>query len=142
MISVEVSTRGLEFDEVVQQLSGPLKQKFIENLADVAYVSAFFGAPWRSGRLAGSLVKEVGDGEASIQALAPYAAFVVYGTAPHEIRPVNGKVLAFEVGGKMIFTALVHHPGTKPNPFLQRAAEDARSKAEETFAELWQEMVE
>ena len=42
---------------------------------------------------------------------ASYAAAVEYGTAPHEIRPVNGAVLAFEVAGKMIFTPLVHHPG-------------------------------
>jgi hypothetical protein len=141
MISVEVSTSGLEFDEVMQKLSGPLRQKLIEKLADVAYVSAFFGAPWRTGRLAGSLVKEVGDGEASIQALAPYAVYVVNGAAPHEIRPVNARVLAFEVGGKMVFTAIVQHPGTKPNPFMQRAVEDARSKAEELFAELWLEML-
>ncbi len=141
MISVEVSTSGLEFDEVVQKLSGPLRQKLIEKLADVAYVSAFFGAPWRTGKLAASIVKQVGDGEASIQALAPYAVYVVNGTAPHEIRPVNARVLAFEVGGKMVFTAVVQHPGTKPNPFMQRAVEDARGKAEESFAELWLEML-
>jgi hypothetical protein len=86
-------------------------------------------------------VKEMGDGEASIQALAAYAMYVVEGTAPHEIRPVNASVLAFEVGGKMVFTPLVRHPGTKPNPFMQRAAEDARSKAEEAFAELWLELL-
>ncbi len=37
MISVEVSTFGLEFDEVAQHLSGPLKQKLVEKLADIAY---------------------------------------------------------------------------------------------------------
>ena len=41
----------------------------------------------------------------------------------------------------MVFTPLVRHPGTKPNPFMQRAAEDARSKVEEVFAELWLEML-
>jgi hypothetical protein len=87
-------------------------------------------------------VKEVGDGEASIQVLAPYATHVVYGTAPHEIRPVNASCLAFEApGGGMVFTALVHHPGTRPNPFMQRAAEDARGKVGEVFAELWLELV-
>jgi hypothetical protein len=141
MIEVEVSTYGLEFDEVVQKLSGPLRQKLIEKLAGIAYASAVFGAPWRTGKLAGSIVKEVGDGEAAIQALAPYAEYVVKGTAPHVIRPVNARVLAFEVGGKVVFTSLVHHPGTKPNPFMQRAAEAARSKAEEAFAELWLEML-
>jgi hypothetical protein len=86
-------------------------------------------------------VKEIGDGEASIQALAPYAVYVVEGTAPHEIRPVNASVLAFEVAGRMVFTPLVRHPGTKPNPFMQRAVEDARSKVDEVFAELWLEML-
>src|SRR3989304_4289888 len=141
MFTVEVSTRGLEFDEVASKFSKELRQKLIEKLADVAYASAFFGAPWKTGKLAGSIVKDMGDGEASIQALAPYAMYVVEGTAPHEIRPVNASVLAFQIGGRMVFTPLVRHPGTKPNPFMQRAVEDVRSKAEETFAELWLEML-
>ena len=140
--SVEVSTRGLEFDEVASKLSSKLKQKLIEKLADIAYSSAFFGAPWKTGKLAQSIVKEIGDGEASIQALAPHAVYVVKGTAPHEIRPVNATCLAFEApGGGMVFAQLVHHPGTKPNPFMERAAEDARSKVDEVFAELWLELV-
>ena len=141
MIEVEVSTRGLEFDEVAEKFSKELRQKLIEKLADIAYASAFYGAPWRTGRLAGSIVKDVYEDEAWIRALAPYAMYVVKGTAPHEIRPVNASVLAFEVGGRMVFTQLVRHPGTKPNPFMERAAEDARSKVEETFAELWLELI-
>ena len=141
MITVEISTHGLEFDEVSQQLSGPLKQKLLEKLAGTAFEKALFGAPWRTGKLAGSIIKEVSEGEARIEALAPHAVFVVNGTAPHEIRPVNARVLAFESGGKMVFTSLVQHPGTRPNPFMQNAAEDARSRAEETFAEIWLEML-
>lgn len=139
---VEVSTRGLEFDEVAEKLSKELRQKLIEKLADIAYAAAFWGAPWRSGKLAGSIVKEVVDGEASIGALASYAVYVVKGTAPHEIRPVNASVLAFEVEGGMVFTPLVRHPGTKPNPFMQRAVDVARDKVDETFAELWLELID
>ena len=88
-------------------------------------------------------MKEVGDGEASIQVLAPYAFFVVNGTAPHEIRPVNAYCLVFEpTGGGLVFTQLVRHPGTKPNPFLQKAAEDTRCKVEEVFADLWLELLD
>jgi hypothetical protein len=141
MISVEVTTRGLDFDEVASKFSKELKQKLIEKLADIAWVAAFYGAPWRTGKFAGSIVKEIGDGEASIQALAPYAMYVVKGTAPHEIRPMNASVLAFETGGGMVLTRLVRHPGTKPNPFMQRAADEARGKVEETFAELWLELI-
>jgi hypothetical protein len=142
MISVEISTRGLEFDEVASKLSGPLRQKLVERLADIAYAKAFFEAPWKTGKLAGSIVKDVGQGEASIQALAPYAMYVVKGTAPHEIRPVNASCLAFKAaGGGMVFTRLVRHPGTKPNPFMQRAADETLAKVEETFAELWLDLI-
>jgi len=141
VFSVEVSTRGLQFNSVIDKLSKELKQRLIERLADIAWASAFYGAPWRSGRLAGSIVKEVGDGEAEVQALAPYAVFVEFGTAPHEIRPVNASVLAFEGGGKMVFTPLVRHPGSKANPFMERAAEDTRSKVESVFADLWLELI-
>lgn len=142
MIEIEVSTCGLEFDEVAEKLSGPLKQKLVERLADIAWAAAFYGAPWKTGKLAQSIVKDVGVGEAQIQALAPYAMYVVKGTAPHEIRPINASCLAFEApGGGMVFTRLVRHPGTKPNPFMERAAEEARSKAEEVFAELWLELI-
>jgi hypothetical protein len=140
LIRVEVSTRGLQFNELPSRLSRELRQKLIERLAEAAWASAFYGAPWRTGRLAGSIVKEVGDSEAEIQALAPYAVYVEKGTAPHEIRPTTASVLAFEAGGKIIFTALVRHPGSKPNPFMERAAEDTRSKTEAIFADLWLEL--
>ena len=61
---------------------------------------------------------------------ASYAAAVEYGTAPHEITPMNGGVLAFEVAGKMMFTPIVHHPGTRANPFMQRALEEALGKVD------------
>jgi hypothetical protein len=142
-ISVEVSARGLEFAEVAEKLSGLLRQKLVERLADVAWSSAFCNAPRRTGNLASFIVKEVGDREATINALASYAMYVVKGTRPHIIRPTNGSVLAFQgANGKMIFTRLVHHPGTKPNPFMQKAAEDARGKAEEVFAQLWLELTD
>ena len=142
MIEVDVSTRGLEFDEVAKSLDKDLRRLLVERLAEVAYAEAFYGAPWRTGKLARSIVKEVEDGEARIVALAPYAKFVIEGTAPHEIRPVNASVLAFKArSGDMVFTRLVRHPGTKPNPFMQRAVDKAQEKVEETFAELFVELI-
>jgi HK97 gp10 family phage protein len=141
LITVEVSTSGLEFDEVAESLSRDLKEKLVEKLVDIAYAAAFWGAPWRTGKLAGSIIKDVGEDQASISALASYAVYVEKGTAPHEIRPVNASVLAFEAGGGVVFTRLVRHPGTKPNPFMQRAVEAAREKVDEAFAELWLELI-
>lgn len=50
-----------------------------------------------------------------------YAAFVNDGTAPHIIRPRRAQVLRFTVGGRVVFARVVHHPGTRANPFLDRA---------------------
>jgi len=142
MIEVDVSTRGLEFDEVAKTFDKELRNMLVERLAEVAYAEAFYGAPWRTGKLARSIVKEVEDGEARIMALAPYAKFVIEGTAPHEIRPANASCLAFKAaGGDMVFTKLVRHPGTKPNPFLERAVEKARDRVEGLFAELFAELI-
>lgn len=50
-----------------------------------------------------------------------YAPYVNDGTRPHKIRPKAKKALKFRVGGKTVFAAVVNHPGTKANPFLDRA---------------------
>lgn len=40
------------------------------------------------------------------------------GTRPHRILPENGRVVRFNVGGKVVYAKKVMHPGTRPNPFL------------------------
>jgi hypothetical protein len=141
VIEFQVSSSGLEFEAVAEKLSGPLKQKLIERVTDIAFAAAVWGAPVKTGYLASTVYKDIGFGEAKVGAAASYAEAVEKGTRPHEIRPINGKLLAFKVAGKMIFTPIVHHPGTKANPFLERAVDEAASKVELVFADLWLEMV-
>lgn len=50
-----------------------------------------------------------------------YAQMVNDGTRPHPIRPKNAQALRFTVGGQVVYAKVVHHPGTRPNPFLDRA---------------------
>lgn len=50
-----------------------------------------------------------------------YAQMVNDGTRPHVIRPKNASVLRFVVGGRVVYAKVVHHPGTRANPFLDRA---------------------
>ena len=56
----------------------------------------------------------------------PAVRYVLDGTRPHIIRPRRAKALRFDVGGRVVFAAVVHRPGTKPNPFLQRALREGR----------------
>jgi HK97 gp10 family phage protein len=125
-------------------LTEELRRELVERLAEVAYIEAFYGAPWKTGKLARSIVKEVDEyGEAKISVLAPYARYVINGTSPHEICPVNASVLAFKAAsGELVFTKLVRHPGTKPNQFLDEAVEKARGKVGEVFSELFEELIQ
>ena len=141
MIEFQVSTSGLEFDKLAQKLSGPLRQRLIERLTDIAFAAAFWGAPVKTGYLASTVYKQVSGSEGVVGVAASYARVVVEGSAPHEIRPANGNVLSFMVAGKRVFTPIVHHPGTKPNPFMQNALEEAQNKVDTTFAELWLELI-
>lgn len=51
-----------------------------------------------------------------------YAAYVNDGTRPHIIRPRRpGGVLRFQAGGRTVYARVVHHPGTRARPFLDRA---------------------
>lgn len=50
-----------------------------------------------------------------------YAPYVHDGTRPHIIRPRRRQALRFRVGGMTVFAKVVHHPGTRARPFLDRA---------------------
>lgn len=51
----------------------------------------------------------------------PATRFVLDGTRPHIIRPRRAKALRFEVSGRVVFSKMVRHPGTRANNFLGRA---------------------
>lgn len=82
-------------------------------------------------------LSKVTDTEAVIEA-GGAAAYLEVGTRPHIIRPKSKRVLRFpaqgtattlggrvRAGGKYAFAKVVHHPGTKPQPFLVPSARKA-----------------
>lgn len=50
-----------------------------------------------------------------------YAAAVNDGTKPHKITAKNAKALRFKWKGQTVIVKSVQHPGTKAQPFLDRA---------------------
>lgn len=62
-----------------------------------------------------------------------YADMVHGGTRPHIIRPKTKQVLRFKVGGKTVFARVVHHPGTKARPFLDRALREVAAQRGYSF---------
>jgi HK97 gp10 family phage protein len=87
-------------------------------------------APVRTGKLRASIIGATAkSGPLAIEGLvgstSDYAAYVHEGTRPHTIRPANGKAfMVIMINGRRVYTNAVHHPGTKPNPFLRRAMEE------------------
>ena len=87
-------------------------------------------APVRTGALQQSIYSALSGGyggsvSREYRALG-YGRYVIEGTRPHDIYPVRAKALAFvSSGGDLVFATHVAHPGTKPNPFNQRALTNA-----------------
>jgi hypothetical protein len=62
---------------------------------------------------------------------APYAPFVNFGTRPHTILPRIKKALFWEGASHPV--KMVRHPGTKANPYFDRAIDNATPEIEKTF---------
>ena len=66
----------------------------------------------------------------------PIAKFMIRGTQPHDIYPVNAQALHFiGADGTDVYTMHVSHPGTQPTPYNQRAWEDVRDEVVAEFKE-------
>ena len=61
--------------------------------------------------------------EGKVTSAGKVAVFLNTGTSPHEIRGKRGGTLRFQVQGETFFRKVVHHPGTKPRPYMDQAAE-------------------
>jgi hypothetical protein len=58
------------------------------------------------------------------EGIAPYAIYVIKGTKPHDIYPVNAKALYWP--GAEHPVKVVHHPGTEANDYFTTGVENAR----------------
>ena len=140
-ITVEVQQRGLDIKVVADKISSEILPGLVKKAADYAYALMSAKAPVKTGRLLGSIREQIRGLEASIGPTVPYAVYVEYGTSPHEIRPVFASVLRFEVEGKIVFTPIVHHPGTRPQPFVRETAEATRDQIPVFWKELAEEEI-
>ena len=90
----------------------------------------------RTGMLERSVSLDLEENRAVIfldRSVAPYANWVHAGTRPHVISASRKKVLRWTNGSSFAFAKRVHHPGTKPDEFLYRAAENSREQINAIF---------
>jgi hypothetical protein len=116
-------------------IAAPIVQRAI--VASQAFLAKFTTAenvPVRTGYLLQNWGFDIGSLQARWYPKAQYAPYVEFGTAPHTITPVNARVLANAKTGD-IFGTLVHHPGTKANPFMERIVASAQPDIENLFVQ-------
>lgn len=105
----------------------------------------------KTGHLSRSIVRgALTPDHAIVEARTPYAATLELGSKPHVIRPVKAKVLAWggtrRLSGTLAkgskathFARIVHHPGTKPYPYLLPGAKKAIVGLKDAIVKLWNE---
>ena len=96
--------------------------KLTADLVDIAHLWVQSEAPRKTGKLRSSVKKENYGTRGLIwlsKSIAPHWVFVIEGTRPHIIRAKYKKALKTPYGA---FKS-VHHPGTKANPFVDKAAQ-------------------
>ncbi len=143
VLQVKIQRRGIDLSIVTSKLRDAFTLDFVSILANFAFERMFAYAPWKTGQLASSITKEVHEGSFTVKPIASYAPFVEKGAAPHLILPLNTSCLVFEpASGGVVFSAYAFHPGTRANPFVQRAAADVRANVGRVFSELWTREVE
>jgi len=133
-----VATSGLKVEALNLK---PAISRLINELSEYAEKAMREEAPERTGALKRSIRRTVSGFESEISPQVSYVVYVEYGTRPHTITPVRAKVLRFEVGGEIVFTRLVHHPGAKPNPFVRRTAEKTMRKVPSAWRSVWEAAV-
>lgn len=121
-MAVEVRIDQGALERLLRRRGGRAYRKLAERTERVADIAAA-EAPGRMGEF---VSWDIEDGPRGLQGVIicdhHAVLFVLNGTRPHLIRPRRKKgVLRFEVGGDVVFTRLVRHPGTRPNNFMARA---------------------
>jgi hypothetical protein len=110
-----------------------VKGQFLDEGSIVLQGHFIIEMPKRTGRMASTTSRDVGDNEAVIGTTTGYGLFVDQDTQPHIIEPVFAAVLAFEVDGVTRFARRVQHPGTTGQHFRDRTIVAAKSDLVEVF---------
>lgn len=144
MATFQISIPNLsKFQEAMASypsISQPILQKaIVAAQAILAKYTTGATVPIKTGYLVQNWAFEIGNLQARWYPKASYAPYVEFGTAPHIIRAVNKRVLANTQTGQ-VFGPVVHHPGTKANPFMERIVAAAQPDIEVLFGQALEQI--
>ena len=89
--------------------------------------------PYKTGQLSMTFFSTVSNLTATWGPTVHYAADVEFGTGPHVILPVNKKALYWRGASHPV--KKVNHPGTAPNPYMERIITEATAPINALFVE-------
>lgn len=165
MIKITVRSVGSKEFQIDEKFVGPV----VRDLAQVVYDETQAGADahTKTGALFQSVFNrqtKTGRAVGHDTGRAPHAAFVLFGTKAHEIRPKEGgtyksyttlegkrsrkgvakggatrRFLRWAGPGGFIFAKVVHHPGYKGDHYLNDAADKAIARFAEILQRHWKE---
>ncbi|MFD6128597.1 hypothetical protein ACFWC2_14645 [Streptomyces diastaticus] len=125
-MSVQVTVRPGALARLLRLRNGPVERRLRERTRRVADIAAR-EAPGSMGDYVDWRVENGPRGLRGVVVCNHHAVrFVLDGTRPHLIRPRRRNTLRFQIGGRVVYSKLVRHPGTKANDFMKRALEKGR----------------
>jgi hypothetical protein len=95
--------------------------------------------PWRTGFLVQTFQAVLSNATLRWYPTASYARFVEFGTAPHRIAPVDREALYWPGASHPVRSVM--HPGTRPNPFMERIVEASTSDINDQFGVALQQIL-
>jgi HK97 gp10 family phage protein len=142
-MSLTVEIKGLpELQQDIKRAGGdakPLVKAALFNSVTRMQRNIRERAPHKTGSLQRSILTQVDYPNAQVSADEKYAEYVEYGTKPHIIMPKNKKALYWK--GAFSPVTVVHHPGTKANPFFKTGVENSQDYINEVFLKVIDRLV-
>jgi len=127
-VLIDDSTLSEGLQRKADQLPEELK-KLVNTAAFAVDREVKLAAPVVTGNLQGATsIDNLSDYEKRIyvdEGIAPYAIFVIKGTKPHDIYPVNAQALYWPGADHPV--KHVNHPGTEANDYFQTGVDNAQS---------------
>jgi hypothetical protein len=136
VIGIKVNVRGLErlADRLGQERLARLIDNFFAMSAEELQRQVMANAPMRTGALIKSIgIVKLGEAHYAVGSPLEYALYQEVGTRPHMIYPREAEVLAFEVGGQVVFARYVRHPGFPGRRYFAKAVGEYLRVAGEIF---------
>jgi len=134
-IQFDIKVEGLERLQNAFQRAPEIVGREVQQALNLATIKvqgeARKEAPVKTGNLRRMIVFTVEPFRGIVESKAEYGVYVHEGTKSHIIRPLKKKALYWK--GAEHPVKIVHHPGFKGNPFMERGAKNAESDVQKIF---------